>query len=160
MAPPSSSKSDAAADQVSLAETIPAVNPIGYAAVDPQPASEHGAQAIAGKPFCLGPSPSDGSCVSFELPKIRMVRVPTPRATSVGHQGNSAKPGAAAATSMATKGTMVSKKAQRVAHRQNQRHNQPSRSRPSRGDVRVANWAARGYAQGDYGRQGYSRKFW
>jgi hypothetical protein len=77
MAPPSPNKSNAVSDQVSGAETIPTVSPIGYAAVDPQPASEHGAQVIAGKPFCLGLSPSDGSCVSFELPKIRMVRVPT-----------------------------------------------------------------------------------
>jgi hypothetical protein len=162
MAPPSASKSDAAIaprDPVSRAETIPTASPRGYAAVDPQPASEPGVQVIAQKPFCLGPSPSDGSCVTFELPKVRMVRVAAPRASSAGHQGNSAKPGAAAATSMATEGTMGSKKAQ-SAHRQNQRRNQPSHSTPSRGDVRVADWAARGYAHGDYGRQGYSRNFW
>ena len=163
MAPPSASKSDAAiapGDPVSRAETIPTASPVGYAAVDPQLASEHGAQVIAQKPFCLGPSQSDGSCVTFELPKVRMVRVATPRASSAGHQGNSAKPGEAAATSMATVGTMEPKKAQRSAHRQNQRRNQPSHSTPSRGDVRVADWAARGYAHGDYGRQGFSRNFW
>jgi hypothetical protein len=163
MAPPSAFKSDAAIaprDPVSCAETIPIARPVGYAAVDPQPANEHGARDIAQKPFCLGPSPSDGSCVSFQLPKVRMVRVATPRASSAGHQGNSAKPGAAAAISMATEGTMESKKAQRSAHRQNQRRNQPSHSTPSRGDVRVADWAARGYAHGDYGRQGFSRNFW
>jgi hypothetical protein len=155
MAPPSASQSDAAVaprDPVSRAETIPTASPVGYAAVDPQPATEHGAQVIAQKPFCLGPSPSDGSCVSFQLPKVRMVRVATPRASSAGHQGNSAKPGAAAA-SMATVGTMESKKAQRLVHRQNPRRNQPSHSTPSRGDFRVADWAARGYARGDYGRQ-------
>lgn len=89
-----------------------------------------------------------------------MVRVATPRASSAGHQGNLAKLGAAAATSIATVGTMESKKAQRSAHRQNQRRNQPSHSTPSRSDVRIADWAARGYAHGDYGRQGFSRNFW
>ena len=148
MAPPSAFKSDAAiapGDPVSRAETIPTASPVGYAAVDPQPASEHGAQVIAQKPFCFGPSPSDGSCVTFELPKVRMVRVAAPRATSPGHQGNSAKPGAAAPTSMATEGTMESKKAQRSAHRQNQRRNQPSHSKPmsgspigQRGDMHMA----------------------
>jgi hypothetical protein len=158
MAPLSPRKSDAAiapADQVSRADGVPAVSPIAYAAVDPQTASEHGAQIIAGKPSCLGQSP-DSSCISFQLPKVRMVRVPAPRAASVGHQGNSAKPGTAA-NAKATehdKGIAETKKAQRSAHRQNQRRN------PARGDVRVADWAARGFAHGDYGRQGYSRNFW
>jgi hypothetical protein len=163
MAPLSTSKSDAgipARDPVSRPGTIPTASPVGYAAVDPQLASEHGAQLIAQKPFCHGPSQTDGSCVSFQLPKVRVVRVATPRASSAGHQGNSAKPGAAAATSMATEGTMESKKAQRSVHRQSQRRNQPSRSTPSRGDVRVADWAAGGYAHGGYGRQSFSRNFW
>jgi hypothetical protein len=135
MAPPSASKSDVAIaprDPVFRAETIPTASPVG----------------------------SDGSCVTFQLPKVRMVRVATPRASSAGHQGNSAKPHAAAAATLATVGTMESKKAQRSAHRQNQRRNQPSHSTPSRGDVRVADWTARGYAHGDYGRQGFSRNFW
>ena len=155
--PLSPRKSDAAmapADQVSRAEGVPAASPIAYAAVDPQTASEHGAQVIAGKPSCLGQS-TDGTCISFQLPKVRMVRVPTPRAT-VGHQGNSAKPGTTA-NGKATepdKEVAETKKAQRSAHRQNQRRNQP------RGDVRVADWAAQGYAHGGYGRQGYSRSFW
>jgi len=157
MVPLGPSKSDAAmapADQVSRAETIPAVSPAGYAAVDPQPASEHGAQAIAGKPSCLGQGP-DGHCISFQLPKVRMVRVPTPRAASVGHQGNSAKPGttANAKATEPDKGIAETKKAQRSAHRQNQRRN-------TRADVRVADWTARGYARSDYGRQGFSRNFW
>jgi hypothetical protein len=151
-------KSDAGmapADQVSRAEGVPAVTPIAYAAADPQTASEHGAQVIAGKPTCLGQSP-DGSCISFQLPKVRMVRVPTPHAAIVGRRDNSAKPGTTA-NSKATetdKGFAETKKAQRSVHRQNQRRNQP------RGDVRVADWAARGYAHGDYDRQGYSRNFW
>lgn len=47
--------------------------------------------------------------------------------------------------------------------RQNQRRNQPSHSRPSRGDVRVADFAAHGYAstwRSDQGRQGFARNFW
>jgi hypothetical protein len=149
MVPLSPRKSDAAmalADQVSRAEAIPAVSPIAYAAVDPQTASEH--EVMAEKPSCLGRSP-DGSCISFQLPKVRMVRVPTPRATSVGHQGNSAKLGTAvnSRSTELDKGIAETKKAQRSAHRQNQRRNQ------TRGDVRVADWAARGYARGDNGRQ-------
>jgi hypothetical protein len=159
MVPLGPRKSDAAmapADQVSRAETIPAVSPIGYVSVDPQTPGAHGAQDIAVKPSCLGQS-RDGSCVSFQLPKVRMVRIATPRASSAGHQGNPAKPAAAAATSMATEGTTESKKAQRSAHRQTPRR---THSTASRGDVRVADWAARGYARSDYGRQGYSRHFW
>ena len=153
MVPLGPRKSDAAmapADQVSRA------------AVDPQTASEHGAQVIAGKPSCLGQS-TDGTCISFQLPKVRMVRVP--RVASVGQQGNSAKSGVAA-NSRATeldKGIAETKKAQRSAHRQNQRRNQPSHSTPSRGDVRVADWAARGYGstwRSDQGRQGFARNFW
>jgi hypothetical protein len=80
-----------------------------------------------------------------------MVRVPTPRAAGVGHQGNSAKPGtnANSKTTEPDKGIAETKKAQRSAHRQNQRRNQ------TRGDIRVTDWAARGY-----GRQEYSRNFW
>jgi hypothetical protein len=157
MVPLGPRKSDAAmapADQMSRAEGVPAVTPIAYAAADPQTANEDGAQVIAGKP-CLGQSP-DGSCISFQLPKVRMVRVPTPHAVSVGRQGNSAKPGtpANAKATEPDKEIAATKKAQRSAHRQNRRPNQP------RGDVRVADWAARGYAHGDYGRQGYSRNFW
>jgi hypothetical protein len=159
MVPPSAFKSDAAivpGDPVSRAQTIPTASPVGFAAADPQPASEQGARDIAQKPLCLGSSPPDGSCLSFQLPKVRMVRVPTPRAASVGDQGNSAKP-ATTANSKAIepdKGIAETKKAQRSAHRQKQRRNQP------RGDVRVADWTARGYAHGDYGRQGFSRNFW
>jgi hypothetical protein len=129
MVPPSAFKSDPAivsGDPVSRAETIPTTSPSGFAAVDPQPASEQGARDIAQKPFCLRSSPSDRSCPSFQLPKVRMVRVPTPGAASVGHQGDSAKP--TTANSKATepdKGIAETKKAQRSAHRQNQRRNRP-----------------------------------
>jgi hypothetical protein len=157
MVPLGPRQSDAAmapVDQVSRAEAIPAVSPMAYAAVDLQTASERGPQIIAQKPFCLGPSPSDGSCVGFQLPKVRMVRVP--RAASVGHQGNSAKSGVAAAPRSPglDKETSEAKKTQRSAHRQNQR------SASARREARVADWTARGYARSDYGRQGFSRNFW
>ena len=81
LTPPSATKSDAAIaprDPVSRAETIPTASPVEYAAVDAKPGSEQDARVIAQKPFCLGPSPSDGSCVVFQLPKVRMVRVMRP----------------------------------------------------------------------------------
>jgi hypothetical protein len=141
LVPPSATKSDAAIaprDPVSRAETVPTASPVGYAAVDPQIASEHGAQVI----------------VAFQLPKVRMVRVP--RAASVGQQGNSAKPGVAAAPRSPglDKETSEAKKTQRSAHRQNQR------STSARREARVADWTARGYGRSDYGRQGFSRNFW
>jgi hypothetical protein len=156
LAPPSAFKSDAAIaskDPVSRAETIPTASSgaVGYAAVDPRPAS--GASDIVQKPFCVSPGRSDGSCVSFELPKVRVVRVP--RVTG-GQQGNSAKSGLAAAprSSGADKETSEPKKTQRSALRQNQRRNQ------RRVEARVADWRARGYARDDYGRPGFSRSFW
>jgi hypothetical protein len=157
LTPPSATKSDAAIaprDPVSRAETIPTASPVEYAAVDAKPGSEQDARVIAQKPFCLGPSPSDGSCVMFQLPKVRMVRVP--RAAGVGQQGNSAKSGVAAGPRSPSldKETSEVKKVQRSVHRQNQR------STSARRGARVADWTARGYAGGDYGRQGYSRNFW
>jgi uncharacterized protein involved in exopolysaccharide biosynthesis len=152
MAPPSAFKSDAAIasrDPVSRAETIPTASSgaVGYAAVDPRPAS--GASDIVQKPFCVSPGRSDGSCVSFELPKVRVVRVP--RVTG-GQQDNSAKSGLAAAprSSGSDKETSEPIKTQRSALRQNQR----------RVEARVADWRARGYARDDHGRPGFSRSFW
>jgi len=130
---------------LSRADGVPAISPIAYAAIDPQTASEHGAQVIAGKPSCLGQSP-DGSCISFQLPRVRMVRVPTPRAASVGHQGNSAKPGIAANSFV--KKIVESKKSQRSAHRLSQRRNQAL----ARGSVSSGS--------GAYARQGFTRNFW
>jgi hypothetical protein len=162
MIPPGARVSDAAvaaAGQIAAVETIPTASPTGFVAVNQQ-ATTNGTQAVADKPFCVGGRTSDGSCVSFQLPKVRMVRVP--RVASGGQQSNSAKSNVAA-NSRATdldKGSAETKKAQRSAHRQSQRRNQPSRSTPSRGDVRVADWAMRRYARGDNGRQGFSRNFW
>lgn len=72
MAPPSAFKSDAAIaprDPVSRAETIPTASPVGYAAVDPQPANEHGARDIAQKPFCLGPAHPTEAVFRFSYPR-------------------------------------------------------------------------------------------
>jgi hypothetical protein len=149
MSQPGARKSDASPaseGQVSRPETIPAAIPTGYAAVDPQTATENRAQATVQKPTCL--AQSDGSCLPFQLPKVRMVRVP--RASSPGQHGNSPKPGIAVNSKAKDldSGTAEPKKVQRSAHRHNQRrHHQPS---------------ATGYAtwRGDPGRQGLARSFW
>ena len=60
MVPLTPRKSDAAmapADQVSRAEGVSAVSPIAYAAVDPQPASEHGAHGHGREAILPGPEP-------------------------------------------------------------------------------------------------------
>jgi hypothetical protein len=161
--PPGARVSDAAvapAGQITAAETIPISSPVGFVAVNQQTAVINGTRVVADKPFCVGGRPSDGDCVSFQPPKVRMVRVP--RVASIGQQGNSAKSGLAA-NSRATeldKGIAETKKAQRSAHRQNQRRNQPLSSASGRREARGADWKARGYAPSDYGRQGFSRNFW
>jgi hypothetical protein len=149
---PGARKSDAAPAsdaQASRPETIPAVTPIGYAAVDPQPAAKSHAQVAVQKPTCLGPDQFDGSCVPFQLPKVRMVRVP--RASSASQHGNSPKPAIAVNPKSKDLDREVAepRKLQRSAHRHSQRrHHQPS---------------ATGYAstwRGDPGRQGFARSFW
>jgi hypothetical protein len=77
----------------------------------------------ADKSFCVSGQPSDGNCVAFQLPKVRMVRVP--RAASIGQQGNLAKSGAAAPTPGVEKGIAEPEKAQKSAHRQDQRSTHP-----------------------------------
>jgi hypothetical protein len=150
MSQPGARKSDAApasGGQVSRPETSPAVIPIGYAVIDPQPVAENRAQVAVQKPTCLGPNQSDGSCIPFQLPKVRMVRVS--RASSISQHANTPKP-AIAANSKAKevdKGMAEPRKVQRSAHRHNRRH--PPQS------------AATGYAwRGDQSRQGFARSFW
>jgi hypothetical protein len=148
MAPSSASKSDAALYQVSRPETIPTVSPVGYASVDAQPGSANRSQVAAQKPICLGPSQSDGSCLSFQLPKVRMVRVP--RASTLSQHGNQAKLSIAANAKAkdVDKGIAEPKKVQRSAHHQSQRRKQSS---------------ARAYAsreRGYYGHQGFAGNFW
>ena len=126
MAPSSASKSDAAIDQVLRLETIPGVSPVGYDPVDAQRATTSGSQVIVQKPTCLGPGQSDGSCLPFQLPKVRMVRVP--RASTLSQHGNTAKPAMAkaSAATKVDKGTADPKKVQTAAHHQSQRRKQPS----------------------------------
>jgi hypothetical protein len=98
-----------------------------------------------------------------------------PPAASAGRQGDSAKsdqPGpapvaAAVSTERSKKAAATPKKAQRSANRQNQRRDQYWYGAPSWREVRVDDWAARGYAprerdyqQGGYGRGGFMPNFW
>jgi hypothetical protein len=148
MAPSWVRKSDAAVagiDQVSTAEVT---SPLRSA--DGHPVSENGAQVVASKPSCLGASRPDGNCISFPLPKIRMVRVTKLPAPGAGQHGNSAKSGVPTApgATKVDKGIAEPKKAQRTAHRQHARRTQPS---------------ARGYAsmwRGEYARQGFAQNYW
>jgi hypothetical protein len=158
MTAPGARLSDAAvasAGQVSAAETIPTASPVGFVAVN-QGAIVNGTQVVVEKPFCVSGQPSDGNCVAFQLPKVRMVKVP--RTASIGQQGNSAKSGVAASRSPALdKGIAEPEKAQRSAHRRDQ-HGTQSRREARRGD-----WTARRYVsrdRGEYGRQGFARSFW
>ena len=151
MVPLSPRKSDAAlapADQVSRAEGIPAVSPIANAAVDPQTASATARRPSPGSHLALARALT-AVVFRFNCPRYAWSGCRRPALASVG------KP--TTANSKVTepdKGIVEAKKAQRSAHRQNQRRNQ------HRGDIRVADWAARGYAHGDYGRQGFPRNFW
>src|SRR3954451_9568386 len=148
MAPSWVRESDAAVagvDQVSNAEAMSLLR-----SADGHPVSENGAQVVANKPSCLGARRPDGSCISFQLPKVRMVRV-TKLPAATGQHGNSGKSGLAAAPSATKMDKAIAepKKAQRTAHRQSQRRNhQPS---------------ARGYApreRGYDGHQGFAGNFW
>jgi hypothetical protein len=88
---------------------------------------------------------------------------------SAGRRGDSEKSSqpapapvaAAGSTEPSQKGTATPKKAQRSAHRQNQRREQNWYGAPSWREVRVDDWAARGYAprESDYQRGGFFRFF-
>jgi hypothetical protein len=102
------------------------------------------------------------------------IDVPLP-AASASREGDPEKSGQAASAPVAVAGSTepsqkaaaTPKTAQRSAHRQNQRREQNWYSAPSWREVRVDDWAARGYApresdyqRGGYGRQGFGRNFW
>jgi hypothetical protein len=138
--------------RMSNAETVPTTTLMGYSAVDPPVTVVNGTQVVVDQPFCFG-----GNCVVFQLPKVRMVRVP--RVASVGQQENLAKSGAAAAPRSPglDKAFAEPKKAQSSTHRQTPRSTQ------SRREARTADWTARGYTSRDRredGRQGFARNFW
>jgi hypothetical protein len=93
-------------------------------------------------------------------------------AASASREGDPEKSGQAASAPVAVAGSTepsqkaaaTSKKAQRSAHRQNQRRDQNWYGAPSWREVRVDDWGARGYAPSDYQRgahgQGFVRNFW
>jgi hypothetical protein len=192
MAAPGGPKLDAAltpVDQASIGDSIPAPSLTPF--VGTQRAIVQGAPAAADKPSCVGDTRSERDCGLVKPRKPRMVRVPTDRpaiaavplgriapppasiidemipAASAGQPGDLAKSGeavaAAASSTEPHKGTATPKKAQRSAHRQTQRRDPYWYGAPSWREVRVDDWAARGYAprERDYRRGGYgSPSFW
>jgi hypothetical protein len=154
-------------------------------------------QTTADKPSCVGDTRTEGNCVSVKLRKPRMVWVvnhrpaiaavalgrsaaPTTGSIDVallagrtGSQGDPARPGEAAVAAasstepQAAAATPKNKKAQKSARGQNHRRDQYRYGAPSWREVRVDDWAARGYAprerdyqRGAYGRGGFTPNFW
>jgi hypothetical protein len=185
------------ADEASIAETTPATSLAPFAAVVPRLPIVAGAQTTADKPSCIGDPRTEGNCVSVKLRKPRMVWVannrpaiaavalgrsaaPTtgsidaaPLAARTGSQGDPARPGeAAVAAASSTEpqnavATPKNKKAQKSARGQNHRRDQYRYGAPAWREVRVDDWAARGYAprerdyqRGAYGRGGFTTNFW
>ena len=192
MAAPGGPKLDAAltpVDQASIGDSVPAPSLTPF--VGTQRAIVQGAPAAADKPSCVGDTRSERDCGLVKPRKPRMVRVPTDRpaiaavplgriapppasiidemipAASAGQPGDLAKSGeavaAAASSTEPHKAAATPRKAQRSAHRQPQRRDPYWYGAPSWREVRVDDWAARGYAprERDYRRGGYgSPSFW
>jgi hypothetical protein len=185
------------ADEASIAETTPATSLAPFATVVPRLPIVAGAQTTADKPSCVGESQTEGNCVSVKLRKLRMVWVANDRpaiaavaigrsaapttggidaallAARAGPQGDPARPGQAAiaaANSTESQNAVAApknKKAQKPARGQNHRRDQYRYGAPSWREVRVDDWAARGYAprerdyqRGAYGRGGFTPNFW
>ena len=185
------------ADEASIPETTPATGLAPFAAVVSRLLIVTGAQATADKPSCVGEIRTEGNCVSVKLRKPRMVWVANDRpaiaAVALGRsaapttgsieaalltartdsQGDPARPGeatVAAANSTEPQkavATSKNKKAQKSARGQNHRRDQYRYGTPSWREVRVDDWAARGYAprerdyqRGAYGRGGFTLNFW
>ena len=179
------------ADEASIAETTPATSLAPLAAVIPRLPIVAGAQTTAHKRPCVGDTRTEGNCVSVKLRKPRMVWVANNRpaiaavalgrsaapttgsiAAHTGSQGDPARPGEAAVVAATTEpqnavATPKNKKAQKSARGQNHRRDQYRYGSPSWREVRVDDWAARGYAprerdyqRGAYGRGGFTPNFW
>ena len=117
-------------------------------------------------------NPIERDAVGAELERV--LHRDAPPAGFIGGQGDPEKSGqaapapvAAASSTEPQKAAATPKKAQRSAHRQNQRRDQNLYGAPSWREVRVDDWGARGYApresdyqRGGYGRQGFVRNFW
>jgi hypothetical protein len=179
------------------AETTPATSLAPFAAVVPRLPVVAGAQTTADKPSCVDDPRTEGNCVSVKLRKPRMVWVANDRpaiaavalgrsaapttgsidaallAARTGSQGDPPRPGeatVAAANSTEPQkavATSKNKKAQKSARGQNHRRDQYRYGAPSWREVRVDDWAARGYAprerdyqRGAYGRGGFTPNFW
>jgi hypothetical protein len=177
------------ANEASIAETTPATSLAPFDAVVPRLPIVAGAQTTADKPSCVGDTPTEGNCVSVKLRKPRMVWVANDRpaiaavalgrsaapttgsidaallAARTGSQGDPARGEAAVVAASSTEpqnavATPKNKKAQKSARGQNRY------GAPSWREVRVDDWAARGYAprerdyQRAYGRGGFTPNFW
>jgi hypothetical protein len=180
-------------DEASIVETVPPMGLAPFAGVGTGLTTAVQAPAAADKPPCVGNTQSVGNCVAVNLRKPRMVRVAINRpaiaaipigrtasppasnidaalpAASTGGQDDPEKSGHAAPASSTEpqKAAATPKKAQRSAHRQNQRRDQNWYGAPSWREVRVDDYGARGYAPREsdyqrdgYGRQGFVRNFW
>ena len=193
--PPKLAAAITRADEASIAETTPATSLAPFAAVVPRLPNVAGAQTTADP--CVGDTRTEGNCVSVKLRKPRMVWVanhrPAIAAVALGRsaapttgnidaallaartssQGDPARPGeAAVAAASSTEpqsavATPKNKKAQKSARAQNHRRDQYRYGAPSWREVRVDDWAARGYAprerdyqRGAYGREGFTHNFW
>jgi hypothetical protein len=185
------------ADEASFAETTPATGLAPFAAVVSRLLIAAGAQATADKLSCVGDTRIKGNCASVKLRKLRMVWVanerPAVAAVAIGRsaapttgaidvallpartesQGDPTRPGEAAiaaATSTEPQNTIATpknKKAQKSARGQNHRRDPHRYGTPAWREVRVGDWAARGYAprerdyqRGAYGREGFTHNFW
>ena len=179
------------ADEASIAETTPATSLAPFATVVTRLPIVAGAQTTAGKSSCVGDTRIKGNCVSVKLRKPRMVWVANDRpaiaavalgrsaapttgsiAAHPGSQGDPARAGEAAVVAATTEpqnavATPKNKKAQKSARGQNHRRDQPRYGASSWREVRVDDWAARGYAprerdyqRGAYGRGGFTPNFW
>jgi hypothetical protein len=183
------------ANEASIAETTPATSLAPFDAVVPRLPIVAGAQTTADKPSCVGYTPTGGNCVSVKLRKPRMVWVANDRpaiaavalgrsaapttgstdaallAARTGSQGDPARGEAAVMAASSTEpqnavATPKNKKAQKSARGQNHRHDHYRYGAPSWREVRVDDWAARGYAprerdyQRAYGRGGFTPNFW
>jgi hypothetical protein len=184
------------ADQASIADTTPATSLAPLDAAVPRLPSVAGAQTTADKTSCGGDTPAESNCVSVKLRKPRMVWVANHRpaiaavalgrsaapttgsidatlfAARTGSQGDPARPGeAAVAAASPTEpqnavATPKNKKAQKSARGQNHRHDHYRYGAPAWREVRVDDWAARGYAprerdyQRAHGRGGFTPNFW
>jgi hypothetical protein len=183
------------ADEASIAETTQATGLAPFAAVVSRLLIAAGAQATADKLSCVGDTWIEGNCV--KLRKLRMVWVanhrPAIAAVALGRsaapttggidvallaartdsQGDPARPGEAAiaaANSTEPQNTIATpknKKAQKSARGQNHRRDEYLYGAPSWREVRVDDWAARGYVprkgdyqRGAYGRGGFTPNFW